>query len=328
MNILKKFNSFFIDLFSTKKNYLHDSSESTFMLMRLFYRISNGLIIYLFCKFLNFNSKAPSAFKNGLLNNDSLEEEFTKKLHSDIINMPIKKDSSNFTEKIKLHEQKIDFDYYKKNRIVRILISGNSLLRNRHVAMYATNSKWISICENILGTKPYLVALSAWVTLPYPDQINNYDEVGNIESSQMWHRDCDYLRDIKIMTYLTDVHTDEDGPFEIIKDTHSFSFFNPFNYEMGMAMRVKNNYVNKYLINKKHSFVGKKGSTFTVDTRALHRGKTIAKPNHYRLTLQLYFTNSLFGNRKRFPLPDKSWDSYDIWNKSINKSDSYRTLFI
>ena len=114
MNILKKFNSFFADLFSTKKNYLHDSSESTFMLMRLLYRISNGLITYIFCKFLNFNSKAPSAFKNGLLNNDSLEEEFTRKLHSDIISMPIKKGSGNFTEKIKLHEQKIDFDYYKK----------------------------------------------------------------------------------------------------------------------------------------------------------------------------------------------------------------------
>ena len=40
------------------------------------------------------------------------------------------------------------------------------------------------------------------------------------------------------MTYLTDVIDDKDGPFEIIKNTHSFNF-NPFKYEMGLAMRVK-----------------------------------------------------------------------------------------
>ena len=146
----------------------------------------------------------------------------------------------------------------------------------------------------------------------------------------MWHRDCDYLRDIKVMTYLTNVENEEDGPFEIIKNSHCLTFFNPFKYAMGLAMRVKSEYVNKYYINKKHSFLGKSGSTFLVDTRALHRGKTINKKNHYRLTLQLYFTNSLFGNEVRHSKLklDESWDSYKVWHDANKNTNTYKALFI
>ena len=70
--------------------------------------------------------------------------------------------------------------------------------------------------------------------------------------------------------------------------------------------------LSKTKLKKKHSFFGKKGTTFIVDTRNLHRGKTIKKSNCHRHVLQLYFTNSLFGNRIINKQLDKKWESmYD-----------------
>ena len=42
-------------------------------------------------------------------------------------------------------------------------------------------------------------------------------------------RDVDKLRDIKIFTYLTDVENEENGPFEILDNTHLFKL-NKFKY--------------------------------------------------------------------------------------------------
>ena len=65
--------------------------------------------------------------------------------------------------------------------------------------------------KKILGTKPYFVGIDAWLTLPPHKKMSNYDEIGSHVSSQMWHRDCDNLRDIKVMTYLTDVKNLDEG---------------------------------------------------------------------------------------------------------------------
>ena len=61
----------------------------------------------------------------------------------------------------------------------------------------------------------------------------------------MWHRDCDNLRDIKVMTYLMDVKEKDDGPFEFIENSH-YLISSTFRYSKGSSgMRVNNNYIQK-----------------------------------------------------------------------------------
>ena len=57
------------------------------------------------------------------------------------------------------------------------------------------------------------------------------------------------------MTYLTDVKNDNQGPFEVVEDTHKFNFFNPFVYVMGSGLRIKNSYITKNFNNKIKSFL-------------------------------------------------------------------------
>ena len=174
-----------------------------------------------------------------------------------------------------------------------------------------------------MGTKPYFVGIDAWLTLPPPIEIKNYDEIGEHLSSQMWHRDCDNLRDIKIMTYLTDVKDITCGPFEIVKSTNKFSFFNPNKYIMGSGMRVKDQYVQNNLKESIFSFLGSKGETIIADTRALHRGKTITNKKMYRIMLQFYFSNHKFGKVKLLQPPSNDWESFDTWKKCFNRNDCY-----
>ena len=127
----------------------------------------------------------------------------------------------------------------------------------------------------------------------------------------MWHRDVDNLRDIKHMIYLTDVLDETSGSFEIVKNTHFFSWFNPFNYFNKIKFRVKDDFVKKKYCDKIFSFLGKAGTNFLVDTRALHRGKIITKQKHFRIVLQLYLSNHFFGKDKKKILSQK-YDSYEI----------------
>ena len=82
---------------------------------------------------------------------------------------------------------------------------------------------------------------------------------------------------MKVFIYLTDVITDEDGPFEIVEGTNFFNFFNPKNYIDKIKFRVSNKFITLNYKNRIKSFFGKEGTTFLTNTRAFHRGKPILK---------------------------------------------------
>ena len=330
MKFITYFFNFFKDLILSKKNFFHSSKESTYIMMRFLYKFSDGLILYILNKILIKNSNKPSKFNQGYKILEKISSQKTNDLKEQILKMKIKTINSNKTSEklLRFKDDQIDYEYYHQNKITKINFDNEDLLKNEMVAKYTTDKNFIKICENILGSKPYITGITSWITLPatFLDS-KQYDDIKKFESSQMWHRDCDYLRDIKLMTYLTDVIDENDGPFEIIKNTHSFNFFNPFVYEMGLAMRVGNNYIKKKFKEDLHSFFGNGGTTYLVDTRNLHRGKTIKRKNHYRLTLQIYITNSLFGNKIVNPKLNNSWQSFRVWQNAINESDTYKTLF-
>jgi hypothetical protein len=333
MNYIKFFILFLIEINKSKKNFSFKISEKSYQLMRYLFLISDGILLYILSKFLiNDKIKKPSDFKKGYTYCNVINSQGARELLNEICNMRLSNEQikNEFLKKDINFElnKKLDFLYYKNLNLMRLDISNEDLLENYSVAKFATNKKFLQNVYNILGSDPYLLSIEAWITLPSPKKIANYDDVKSLVSSQMWHRDCDNLRDIKVMTYLTDVNNENQGPFEIILDTHKFNFFNPFKYQLGSGMRVSDDYIQKKYKEDIYSFIEKSGSTFIVDTRGLHRGKTITDSGSYRIMLQLLFSNHIFGLPRKNLKLEKSWRSYDLWQKALSSNyKNYSTIF-
>ena len=327
MRIIKSIFILFKDLFNKKKNMQYKNSETTYQIMRYLFRYSDGILLFLISKFFNKKAKPPSFLKNGFLLNQNLNETEVSNLYNSIINMRLSNPEIK-NEKLNINEDgKINFQYYRDKNLIRLDVNREDLFKNKFVCKYAIKETWIDSIKKILGSEPQLLGIDAWFTLTPFEDFKEYDDVGKVVSSQMWHRDCDNLRDLKVMTYLTDVKNDNQGPFEVVEDTHKFNFFNPFVYVMGSGLRIKNSYITKNFSNKIKSFFGNAGSSFIVDTRAIHRGKTIKQSNFHRLIIQLYYSNSSFGKYKNNPKLEENWSSYHLWKDVLETKSNFVNLF-
>ena len=220
---------FFYDLLASKFSNKHIISNRTYLLMRYLYKYFGGFFIQFISYFLSgIKSKLPSNFSKTFSRHkviDRLECEKISKaiLRTSIINKPI----ADQKLKLNLNQNDLDFEYYQKKNLIRLDFSSQELVKNKTISSFATNTYWSKEIKKILGTRPYFVGIDAWLTLPPLNMMDKYDDIGNFVSSQMWHRDCDKLRDIKVMTYLTDVPSENDGPFEIVQGTNKLNFFHP-----------------------------------------------------------------------------------------------------
>ena len=274
MKFLKLILIFFSDLSKAKKNIFFRNSDKSYKVMRFLYFISDGLILNFISIFLKLNTNLPSKFKLGYLKYGQCDEKDANDIRDEILKMRLSNKEVK-EKKLKINNNnQIDFEYYSSKSLMRLDINPQDLISSIKISKFILKQCWIDEVKKILGCKPYIVGIGAWITLPPPTEIYSYDEIGKFVSSQMWHRDCDNLRDIKVMTYLTDVKEKDDGPFEFIENSHYFNFFNPFRYSMGSSgMRVNNNYIQKKYHKNIRSFYGSSGSSFIFDTRGLHRGK-------------------------------------------------------
>ena len=96
--------------------------------------------------------------------------------------------------------------------------------------------------------------------------------------SQLWHRDYDDVRTIKLFVYLTDVENESDGPFTFLPG--------PVSDRFGFALRSHRSdkeILKQAQANEMKSIVAPRLSTFMVETsRCLHMGSRLA-PGHSRL---------------------------------------------
>lgn len=324
--------SFIYDLVKVKGNDSHINKNSSYQLMRTLYRISNGLITNLIGYFLSgLKYQNSNKFKNGYLELEKISKKEIEILKKEISKMRVfdqrKINNYNFPDvNKKVSHYAFNFLTFKNKDIVRLDVLKSDLLSNKIIAEFVTDAKWISVVKKILNVEPKLVDVTSWYTLPHKNKIDL-----NQYSAQIWHRDVDKIRDLKIFIYLSDVETLENGPFEIIKNSHKISL-SKLAYENKNNFRINDDKI----INKKnyykYSFLGHMGSNFIVDTRCLHRGKIVKK--EFRQIIELYFSNSSFGKHEYFnqfsrPELNPSWDSYKIWKNKINKKpQNYNSLFL
>lgn len=113
----------------------------------------------------------------------------------------------------------------------------------------------------------------------------------SVEAAQMYHFDFDRFKWLKLFIYLVDVD-EHNGPHVFVKRTHR--------YDKRQNHLLKKNYVRLSDEEVEPIFgdqvvriLGKKGTIFLADTRALHKGLLPTVGN--RLVLQLEYTSCMFG---------------------------------
>ena len=310
MRRIKIIVDFIKDLLKARKKPTYAGKASSYQIMRFLFLISDGLILNFISKFLKKKSN-PKFLNNSYKIMPYINLDEINEIKEEILKMKISLHKNEKTT-IKFDiNNNIDFDYYKNKKIVRLNILSEDIISNHKVISFLIKNINFDTLKKIIGSDLYLVGINCWITLPVPNIEENYERTAIYEDTQMWHRDVDNLRDIKHMIYLTDVSDEFSGSFEIVKNTHFFSWFNLFNYFNKIKFRVKDDFVKKKYSDKIFSFLGKAGTNFLVDTRALHRGKIITKQKHFRIVLQLYLSNHFFGKDKKQILY-KKYNSYEI----------------
>ena len=202
----------------------------------------------------------------------------------------------------------------------RVEISQEQLFADENLAHLILDQKWVKVVYDILGTEPCAVNISAWWSLP-----SDKGEAEMDAAAQMWHRDIDHLREIKIFIFATDIKA-ENGPFQFVKGTHlpSIAFSTHID-----GRRKHNEVLEKFKSFEFISATGKAGDAYIFDTQGLHRGCPVSSGR--RLVLQLHFSHSLFGievlSRPRIALKPE-WPSYAIWRNAVQmKPNTWRFLF-
>jgi Phytanoyl-CoA dioxygenase (PhyH) len=191
-----------------------------------------------------------------------------------------------------------------------VRINPLELFACKPIAELVTHELWLSEAQKIIGSNPIAVGVDAWWSKP-----TSKSKIILSDAAQLWHRDLDRLRDVKIFFYATDVN-DENGPFEFVEGSHLPSL-SAFSMNQG---RYDEKWVQSRYPRRPISMTGKAGTTFIVDTNGIHRGRPVE--HGLRCILELYFSSSLFGAEFQYQPRlglDPSWPSYPVWNGALNR---------
>jgi hypothetical protein len=142
-----------------------------------------------------------------------------------------------------------------------------------HLLEIANHPKVLAIVENALGARPTIGTLRAWWSTPSAS--------GEPEHAELFHRDVDDLRFLKLFVYLTDVD-DESGPHVYAKGSHrktALARIDRYSEEEVAAAVGEDSIVR---------LTGPAGTTFIENTYGLHRG--LPPTRRPRLLFQVLYT--------------------------------------
>lgn len=154
---------------------------------------------------------------------------------------------------------------------------------NSPFVKFAIQPAIVSFVTEVFGAVPRL----DYVALTYSTASDK-----PLASSQLWHRDYDDTRVLKIFVYLTDVDNEDDGPFTFFTAPHSD--------KVGFSLKShRPDTVLPIEVGESTKMLGKKLTTFAVETsRCLHMGSRVAHGHH-----RLMYTATFFAHPRIFPEP-------------------------
>ena len=190
----------------------------------------------------------------------------------------------------------------KKDFIIHLVSRAEELQPNDPLLKVALDEKLLEIVASYLGVWPQLYSVSAWLNYPTED---------DAKTSQLWHRDPEDLKIIKVFIYLDNVD-DTTGPFTDIPDTH------PFGSAAGKAAvyeqqkRVLDSDLAKvYPSESWLKCIGPANTMILADTVGYHRG---GKPDvGQRILVNLTYTSGTPFSGRCFHLKEKpAWATEEI----------------
>ena len=150
-----------------------------------------------------------------------------------------------------------------------------------HLLAIANNPVILSAVGSALGAKPTISSMSLWWSIAHGEQA---------KEAELFHRDIDDFRFIKLFVYLTDVDNDS-GPHAFVKGTHKID-------KLTDVRRLTDEEVaREFGAERILSFSGPAGTAFLENTYGIHRGVPPKSKN--RLLFQvLYSLNEYIGGPK------------------------------
>ncbi len=191
-------------------------------------------------------------------------------------NFLLKKKKTLFKYTFKNLERKEKNDTYLKKAEIWDYYFFKNLQYKNPLIQFALSDELLTIAANYLNT---------WPLLRYVLVTQSKHVAKGINYSQKWHFDYDDIKMLKFFIYLSDVNSDDDGPFMLLNKK--------------LSSKYKINIIPRHLydeeLNPDISYTnvmqGKKLSMFVVDTsRVLHCGSRVKK-NHQRLLYTALFTS-------------------------------------
>ena len=151
----------------------------------------------------------------------------------------------------------------------------SDVLNTNEIINLITDTTLLQIVQNFLGCKPILTQTNLWKSIN-----NSFDDIKLSKSAQLFHRDFDNEKWLKIFIYLNDININN-GPHCYVKGSQNKIINNKITRESDNF--IKNNYNPNDII----YHCGKKGTVIFENTRGYHKGTPVI--NDERLILQLEF---------------------------------------
>ena len=143
-----------------------------------------------------------------------------------------------------------------------------------HAFAISNHPNVLAVVAAVLGAKPTIALMSAWWSLPRAD--------GAPEHAEMFHRDIDDYRFIKLFCYLTDVD-EASGPHVFVRGSHRI------NKHTEAKRRLPEDLVaREFGSDNILRFVGPAGTVFLENTFGIHRG--IPAASRPRLIFQVLYS--------------------------------------
>jgi hypothetical protein len=189
------------------------------------------------------------------------------------------------------------------SHLVEKAMSDGQLSADHAITRFALLPEVTGLVSKAFGMVPRL----DYVTVTHSVPVD-----GELAYSQLWHRDHDDVRVLKMFVYLTDVADENDGPFSFIPGSHSdLENFSMRSHRRDDELPAKLGYPQSV-----KAIMGPKLTCFMVETtRCLHMGSRVA-PGHSRLM----YTATYFAPPRVFPEPTQGFFRVDIPLGEIEKA--------
>jgi hypothetical protein len=192
--------------------------------------------------------------------------------------------------------------YKKKDYIVHLVPADQMHKGDSALLRLALDKKLLEIVSLYLGMWPRLHAIGAWLNFPTSDEA---------KQSQLWHRDPEDIRLIKVFIYLGDIDANC-GPFSYIPRTQPFGAKASADPEHTHPKRITDEEMRATVPQQDWlACTGPAGTMILADTVGFHRGGKPKIGNRILITFT-YTSGTPFteGSLKLDGMPD--WASSDI----------------